>query len=63
MSSSYQINIADVYNIPIGTVKKWVPKFFDKDMYVIHLITTMNLIRKKEWKQKKWWQRWKVLHK
>ena len=28
--SKYQAMIADLYNIPIGNVKKLVPKFFDK---------------------------------
>ena len=28
--------IADLYNIPIGNVKKFVPKFFDKERYVLH---------------------------
>ena len=29
MLSKYQLRIADFYNIPIGTVKKLVPNFFD----------------------------------
>ena len=28
MLSEYQLKIADLYNIPIGNVKKLVPKFF-----------------------------------
>ena len=28
--------IADLYNIPIGNVKKFVPMFFDKERYVLH---------------------------
>ena len=36
MLSSYQLKIADLYNIPIGTVKKLVPNFFDKEMYVFY---------------------------
>ena len=31
MLSEYQLKIADHYNIPICTVKKLVPNFFDKD--------------------------------
>ena len=29
-------NIADLYNIPIGNVKKLVHNFFDKEKYVLH---------------------------
>ena len=36
MLLDYQLKIADLYNIPIGDVKKLVPKFFDKKKYVIH---------------------------
>ena len=36
MLSEYQIKIADLYDIPIGNVKKLVPKVFEKDKYVIH---------------------------
>ena len=36
MLFDYQLNIADLYNIPIGNVKKLVPSFFDKKKYVIH---------------------------
>ena len=32
----YQLKIADLYNIPIGNVKKLVPHLFDKEKYVIH---------------------------
>ena len=28
--SGYQLKIADLYNVPIGNVKKLVPDFFDK---------------------------------
>ena len=31
-----QLKIADLYNIPIGNVKKLVPNFFDKEKYMIH---------------------------
>ena len=36
MLSNYQLKIADFYNIPIGTVKKLVPNFYDKEKYVLH---------------------------
>ena len=36
MLSEYQLNIADLYNIPIGNVKKLVLNFFDKIKYVLH---------------------------
>ena len=34
--SEYQLKIANLYNIPIGNVKKLVPNLFDKEKYVIH---------------------------
>ena len=34
--SEYQLKIADLYNIPIGNVKKLVSNFFDKEKYVLH---------------------------
>ena len=36
MLFDYQLKIADLYNIPIGNVKKLVLNFFDKEKYVIH---------------------------
>ena len=36
MLSNYQLKIADLYNIPIGNVKKLVSNFFDKEKHVIH---------------------------
>ena len=36
MLSNYQLKIADLYNIPIGNVKKLVPNVFDKEKYVLH---------------------------
>ena len=36
MLSEYQLQIADLYNIPIGNVKTLVPNLFDKEKYVIH---------------------------
>ena len=35
MISDYQLNIADLYNIPVGNVKKLVPNLFDKETYVV----------------------------
>ena len=32
MLPDYQLKIADLYNIPIGNVKKLVPNFFDKNI-------------------------------
>ena len=36
MLSEYQPKFADLYNIPIGNVKKLVPNFFDKEKYMLH---------------------------
>ena len=36
MSSEYQLVIADLYNIPVGNVKKLVPEFFDKEKNVLN---------------------------
>ena len=36
MLSDYQLKIADDYNVSIGSVKKLVPNFFDKEKYVLH---------------------------
>ena len=36
MLSEYQLKIADLYNIPIGNVKKLAPNFFYKEKYVLH---------------------------
>ena len=36
MLSEYQLQMAGLYNIPTGNVKKLVPNFFDKEKYVIH---------------------------
>ena len=36
MLSSYQLKIANVHNIPIGTAKKLVSNYFDKEKYVLH---------------------------
>ena len=34
--SEYQLKIDDLYNIPIGNVKKLEPNFFDKGIFVLH---------------------------
>ena len=39
MLSDYQLKITDLHNIPIGNVKKLVPKFFDKEKYAIYCET------------------------
>ena len=36
MLFEYQLKINDLYNIPVGHVKKLVPDFFDKKKYVLH---------------------------
>ena len=36
MLFDYQLKIAGLYNTPIGSVKKLVPIFSDKEKYVIH---------------------------
>ena len=36
MLSSYQLKIADLYNVPIGNVKKLVPNVFEKGKHVLH---------------------------
>ena len=36
MQSEYQLKIANLYNIPIGSIKKSVLNFFDKENYVIY---------------------------
>ena len=36
MLPACQLNIANSYNIPIGTIKNLVPNFFDKERYVLH---------------------------
>ena len=38
MLSNYQLKIADSDNIPIGTVKKLVPNFFDKETHVLYYL-------------------------
>ena len=36
MLSEFQPKIADLYSIPIDSVKKLVPNFFDKEKYGLH---------------------------
>ena len=36
MLSEHWLKIVDLYNIPIGNVKKLVPNLFDKEKYMIH---------------------------
>ena len=36
MLCNYQLEIADLYNIPFCNVKKLVADFFDKEKYVLH---------------------------
>ena len=36
MLSNYQLKISDLYNIPIGNVKKLVANFFLIKKYVLH---------------------------
>ena len=40
MLSEYHLKIADLYNIPIGNVKKLVPSLFNKEKYVISVVAT-----------------------
>ena len=50
--SKYQLNIADLYNICIGTVKKLLPNFLSKEKYVLHF-QKLQLYLKLELKFKK----------
>ena len=43
MLYDYQLKIADLYNIPIGNVKKLVPNFFDKELICDSLWKLANL--------------------
>ena len=45
MLSDYQLKVADLYNIPIGNVKELLPKFFDKEKYVIHYEDFQHYLR------------------
>ena len=64
MLSDYQLKIADLYNIPIGNVKKLVSNFFDKEKYVLHFenlqlylrlgLKLKNIHRVLEFSQSQW---------
>ena len=45
MLSDYQLKIHNHYNMPISNVKKLVPKFFDKEKYVIHYENLLLYLR------------------
>ena len=45
MLSEYQLNISDLYNIPIGNVKKLLQNFFDKEKYVLHYKNLQRYLR------------------
>ena len=45
--SEYQLKIADLYNIRIGNVKKLVPKFFDKEKYVLYYQNLQLYLRRR----------------
>ena len=47
MLLEFQLKIADLYNIPIGNVKKLVPNFFDKENYVITTLLETRIKTKK----------------
>ena len=47
MLLEYQLKIADLYNIPIGNVKKLVLNFFDKENYVITTLLETRIKTKK----------------
>ena len=47
MLLEYQLKIADLYNIPIGNVKKLVLNFFDKENYVITTLLETRIETKK----------------
>ena len=36
MLSEYQLKIVDLYNIPVGTVRKLVANIFDNKKYVVY---------------------------
>ena len=45
MLSGYQLEIADLYNILIGNVKKLVPNFFEKKSMCFVMKTYINLFK------------------
>ena len=54
MLSHYQLNIADLYNIPIGNVKKIVRTIFVKEKYVFIMKTCKKIHRVLEFNQSQW---------
>ena len=48
MLSDYQLKILELYNIPIGNVKKLLASFFDKEKYVIHYEKLKKMVTKIE---------------
>ena len=45
MLPEYILTIADLYNIPIGNIKKIVPNFFDKEKYGPHYENLQRYLR------------------
>ena len=45
MLPDYILSIADLYNIPIGNIKKIVPNFFDKEKYGPHYENLQRYLR------------------
>ena len=45
MFSSYQLKIADFYNIPMSNGEKLVPKCFDKEKYILHYENLLIYLR------------------
>ena len=52
MLSEYQLKIIDLYNVPIGNIKKMMSNFFDKEKYVLHY-KSFQLYSRLELKAKK----------
>ena len=53
MLSSYQLKIADLYNIPIDNIEKLGPTFFNKEKY-LHHYENLQLYLRLELKPKKY---------
>ena len=45
MLSTYQLTIADFYNVPTGNVKKLVSNVFGKEKYVLHYESFATLFK------------------
>ena len=45
MLPEHILSIADLYNIPIGNIKKIVPNFFDKEKYGHHYENLQRYLR------------------